>query len=327
MVACGQGCVAAVSKGLRVRQPRHFSAREFLERCRTDTRLRQRAGALAGVCFVFIGVLVGLGRLLLIVAGMALVAGVVALVARSVQRRRPARFLRSAHMGAVTARLATARTQARPIATETRAFAARSGGSLAEAATSLWNRARALRQPATAQQQAVPDTSSDETYGWPYAGSEPLVESPARAEPRTHDERRRALELNARGAQLRRAGSTAPAVALHLEALEIFQALEDRHAQAPTLNSLALALAASGDTDAAVERFEQSLQILREREEDDPEQGNDPEEGKVIANLGFTLLKQGADDRGRELLSEALEKLPPESPAAHQVEAQLRRAS
>jgi tetratricopeptide (TPR) repeat protein len=214
----------------------------------------------------------------------------------------------------------------RPLAGETRAFAAHSGRSLGDASTSLWNRARALRQPATAQHGTVPDVPSSETYGWPYAGSEPLVESPARAEPRTHDERRRALELNARGAQLRRAGSTEPAVALHLEALEIFQALEDRHAQAPTLNSLALALAASGDTDAAVERFEQSLQILRERD-DDPEQGIDPEEGKVIANLGFTLLKQGADDRGRELLSEALEKLPPESPAAHKVEAQLRRAS
>jgi tetratricopeptide (TPR) repeat protein len=160
----------------------------------------------------------------------------------------------------------------------------------------------------------------DETYGWPYAGSDPLVASPPRPEPRVHDERRRALELNARGAQLRRAGSAEPAVALHLEALEIFEALDDRHAQAPTLNSLALALAASGDTDAAVARFEESLQILREREDD-------PEQGKVIANLGFTLLKQGADDRGRELLSEALEKLPPESPAAHKVEAQLRRAS
>ena len=310
-------------------QPRHFSAREFLERYAADTRVRQRAGALAGVCFVFIGVLVavGLGRLLLIVAGVGLVVSVVALLARSIHGRHPARFLRGAHTGAVTVRLVTVRTQARPIANETRVLVARFGRSLAEASKSLWNSARALRQPAKSQHRAVPDTPSNETYGWPYAGSEPLVVSPARAEPRVHDERRRALELNARGAQLRRAGSTAPAVALHLEALEIFQALDDRHAQAPTLNSLALALAASGDTDAAVERFEQSLQILREREDDDPEQGNDPEEGKVIANLGFTLLKQGADDRGRELLSEALEKLPPESPAAHQVEAQLRRAS
>ncbi len=310
-------------------QPRHLSAREFLERYTADTRFRQRAAALAGVCFVFIGVLVavGLGRLLLTVAGVALVAGVVALVARSIHRRQPARFLHGAHTGAVTARIATVRTQARPTASRTHALAARSGRSLAETSISLWNRARALRQPATVQHGAVPDTPSDETYGWPYAGSEPLVVSPARAEPRVQDDRRRALELNARGAQLRRAGSAAPAVALHFEALEIFQALDDRHAQAPTLNSLALALAASGDTDAAVERFEQSLQILREREEDGPEQGNDPEEGKVIANLGFTLLKQGADDRGRELLSEALEKLPPESPAAHQVEAQLRRAS
>jgi Tetratricopeptide repeat len=318
-----------VSKGLQVRQPRHLSARAFLERYTADTLVRQRAGALAGVCFVFVGVLVavGLGRLLLIVAGVAVVGGVVALLARSILRRRPARFLRGARTGAVTARLAPLRTKARPVANEARAFAVRSGRSLGEVSTSLWDRARALRQPPTDQHRAVPDTPSSETYGWPYAGSEPLVASPARAEPRVHDERRRALELNARGAQLRRAGSTAPAVALHLEALEIFQALEDRHAQAPTLNSLALALAASGDTDGAVERFEQSLEILREREDDDPEQGNDPEEGKVIANLGFTLLKQGADDRGRELLSEALEKLPPESPAAHQVEAQLRRAS
>ncbi len=304
-------------------QPGHFSARQLLERCTADKRMRQRAGALAGVCFVFVGVLVavGLGRLLLTVAGVALVAGVVALVARSIHRRQPARFLHGAHTGAVTARLAKGRTQARPIANDARAFAARSGRSLAEATASLWNRARALRQPATAQPRVTADAPSSETYGWPYAGSEPLVESPARAEPRVHDERRRALELNARGAQLRRAGSAEPAVALHLEALEIFQALDDRHAQAPTLNSLALALAASGDTDAAVERFEESLRILREREDDEPEQG------KVIANLGFTLLKQGADDRGRELLSEALEKLPPESPAAHQVEAQLRRAS
>jgi hypothetical protein len=320
-VRCGQGCVPAVSKGHDVPEPRHFSVRDVLERYTADTRVRQRAGALAGVCFVFVGVLVavGLGRLLVVVAGVAAVVVVVALVARSIHRRRPARSLRGARAGAVTALLASLRTKTGPAARETRAFAGRSGRSLAGTSTSIWSRARALR-PATKQDRAVPETASSETYGWPYAGSEPPAETPSPAEPRVHDSRRRALELNTRGAQLRRAGSAEPAVALHLEALEIFQALDDRPAQAPTLNSLALALSASGDTEAAVERFEQSLDILREREDD-------PEQGKVIANLGFTLLKQGADDRGRELLTEALEKLPPESPAAHQVEEQLRRAS
>ena len=48
--------------------------------------MRQRTGAVAGVCFVFVGVLVavGLGRPLLIAAGLALVGGVVALLARSI---------------------------------------------------------------------------------------------------------------------------------------------------------------------------------------------------------------------------------------------------
>ena len=148
----GQGCVAAVSNGLQVGQPGHSSARQSLERYTADKRMRQRTGAVAGVCFVFVGVLVavGLGRPLLIAAGLALVGGVVALLARSIHRRQPGRFVRGARTGAVTARLATVRRQARPIANETRAFAARLGRSLAESSGSLWNRARALRQPATA---------------------------------------------------------------------------------------------------------------------------------------------------------------------------------
>jgi hypothetical protein len=296
--------------------------RELLGRYTADTRMRQRAAALAGVCFIFVGVLVavGLGRLLLIVAVGAAVAVVIGLLVRSLLRRRPAKFLGGARAAATTARLASLRTQAGPIANEARIFATRFGRSIADASGSLWTRVRSLRRPATTQDRAAPQTSPSETYGWPYAGSDAPEELPGRAEPKVHDPRRRALDLNARGAQLRRAGDAAPAVALHLEALEILQALEDRPAQAPTLNSLALALSASGDTEAAVERFEESLVILREREDE-------PEQGKVIANLGFTLLKQGADDRGRELLTEALEKLPPESPAAHQVEEQLRRAS
>jgi cytochrome c-type biogenesis protein CcmH/NrfG len=47
----------------------------------------------------------------------------------------------------------------------------------------------------------------------------------------------------------------------------------------------------------------------------------------VIANLGFIRHRQGRDEDAASLLSEALEKLPPESPAYRHVEKQLRRAS
>lgn len=157
---------------------------------------------------------------------------------------------------------------------------------------------------------AIPPPTAEELHGWPYAGSDERVD----------EERRRASELNAHGTDLRRAGRPAEAAELHLEALEILQSLDDGQAQAPTLNSLALALAASGETEAAVERFEQSLSILRERP-------GDPRQGEVAANLGFALLRQGDEQHARELLGEALEKLPPESQAAHKVEAALRRAS
>lgn len=170
------------------------------------------------------------------------------------------------------------------------------------------------------QEGPSPRTESSDSYGWPYAGTDEAPPVASHVERRPDGKRRRALELNARGAQLRRAGNPTSAVTLHLQALAILRSLEDRRAEAPTLNGLALALAAAGDTEAAVERFEQSLTILRELDDD-------ADEGRVIANLGFTLLKRGADDRGRRLLGEALEKLPPESRAAHQVEAQLRRAS
>jgi tetratricopeptide (TPR) repeat protein len=182
----------------------------------------------------------------------------------------------------------------------------------------------AQRPPWTRLTQSVARTvllpTLDELHGWPYAGAEELGLGANRADSGVGEDRRRARDLNARGSHLRRAGSPTAAASLHLEALEIFRSLNDQSAQALTLNSLALALAASGETEAAVERFEQSLLILRERPEDRGQ-------AEVIANLGFTLLRQGGDRRARELLSEALEKLPPDSRAAHKVEAQLRRAS
>jgi tetratricopeptide (TPR) repeat protein len=126
----------------------------------------------------------------------------------------------------------------------------------------------------------IPDRA-DDWRGWPYAGS---------------------WEANAR------------------PVLQVEHGVDEPRRRARELNSLALALVAEGATDAAVERFEESLEILRELEDEG-------DEARVIANLGFALLKQGADERACVLLAQALEKLPPESPAAQRVEAQLRRAS
>ncbi|MBA3843340.1 MAG: tetratricopeptide repeat protein [Actinobacteria bacterium] len=294
-----------------------LSVRNLLEQLRAERRLRQRVAALTAMSVFFASALiaVGLGQIVLVLAVLAAVAAGVALAVRAVSHHDLQRVLRAAGSvqrrqrvsALVTRTVAVARTQRTHAVRQTRRLAAKAAPRVPQAVPS---RAR----------QVVSPPSAEELYGWPYAGSEEVAARAPRSQPKIDDERRRALELNARGAQLRRAGNPAPAAALHLEALEIFLSLDDRHAQAPTLNSLALALAAAGETDAAVERFEQSLLILRERPDD-------PEHGKVIANLGFTLLRQGADDRGRELLCEALEKLPPESPAAHKVEAQLRRAS
>jgi tetratricopeptide (TPR) repeat protein len=151
--------------------------------------------------------------------------------------------------------------------------------------------------------------------GWPYAGG---AQALASADP--EDDHRRALELNARGTELRSRGRPDLAAEQHRRALAIFRRLGDRGGEAPTLNSLALALEAAGDTDAAVERFEQALTILRD-------EGDERHEGRVIANLGFTMLRHGEDDRARDLLETALEKLDPESRTAQQVVEQLRRAS
>jgi tetratricopeptide (TPR) repeat protein len=300
---------------------RRFSLRDFPRALPGGAALRQRVAALAGVSVFFAAVLiaVGLGQVVLVVVGLAALAGVLALIAWSVPRHDLQRILRAARSEQARQRLATLATRTVTTARRRSTHAVRRTRTIASTAAARAQRARTIRET-QAVAQAVPPPTPEELYGWPSAGSDEVAAAPLRAKPRVDEERRRALELNARGAQLRRAGSPAPAAALHLEALEIFRSLNDWYGQAPTLNSLALALAATGETDAAVERFEQSLLILRERPDD-------PEQGKVIANLGFTLLRQGADDRGRELLSEALEKLPPESPAAHKVEAQLRRTS
>jgi tetratricopeptide (TPR) repeat protein len=286
------------------------SVSEFIERFRGEPRLRQRVGALAGVSLFFaVGLIVaGFGRVVLVATALAVLGLALALIPWSLPSDDVQRILRAAgsrqarqRLSAVVAGAAT-RIKSRGI----------------HAARRSWARASTTAVRRRAVAAAVLPPTAEDLYGWPYAGSGEVA--PRRSEARVEEERRRAVELNTNGTRLRRAGSPAAAAARHLEALEIFQALDDEWAQAQTLNSLALALAADGETDAAVERFEQSLSILRARPDE-------PGQGEVIANLGFTLLRQGDDEHARELLSEALEKLPPESRAAHKVEAELRRAS
>jgi tetratricopeptide (TPR) repeat protein len=138
--------------------------------------------------------------------------------------------------------------------------------------------------------------------------------------PAAADPSRRARRLNEVGAQLRREGEYERAAEQHRLALAIVRELDDPRTEALTLNNLALALVHTGSVSVAVEHFEQALVLLREL-------GDERHEGQVIANLGFVRRRQGRDDDARSLLTEALDKLPPESSAYRQVEEQLRRAS
>ena len=129
-----------------------------------------------------------------------------------------------------------------------------------------------------------------------------------------------ALRLNALGSRLRRAGDAEGAAEQHRAALHFFRALGDRRAEALTLNNIGLALASGGEDATAVEHFESAVAILDELDDRH-------HEGQVLANLGATHLRHGREDEATELLQTALEKLEPSSPAARQVEEQLRRAS
>jgi tetratricopeptide (TPR) repeat protein len=147
-----------------------------------------------------------------------------------------------------------------------------------------------------------------------------LVTIPKR-EPVKVDEHRRARQLNQLGAQLRRSGDYDQAAEQHRAALEIVRELGDRRVEALTLNNLALALVHTrGGVPEAVEHFEQALVLLGEL-------GDEEREGQVIANLAFVRRRQGRDEDADNLLTAALDKLPPESSAYRQVEDQLRRAS
>ena len=133
------------------------------------------------------------------------------------------------------------------------------------------------------------------------------------------DPRQRAHALNQRGARLRREGNAEEAAEQHRAALDIVRDLGDQRAEALTLNNLGLALAHTGAERAALEYLEQAVGVLREL-------GDEEHEGQAIANLGLVYRRWGQGDEAATLFQEALEKLPPASPAYRQVEEELRRA-
>jgi tetratricopeptide (TPR) repeat protein len=132
--------------------------------------------------------------------------------------------------------------------------------------------------------------------------------------------RRRAVQLNELGAQLRRQGDPVHAAEQHRVALEIVRDLGDEQAEALTLNSLALALAQGGAEEEAVEHFEQARDVLHAL-------GDEEHEGQVIANLGLVYRRQGESEQASVLFQEALDRLPPESRAYRHVMEELLRAS
>jgi tetratricopeptide (TPR) repeat protein len=142
-----------------------------------------------------------------------------------------------------------------------------------------------------------------------------------RRKPVASDPGRRARRLNTLGVQLRRDGEYDAACDQHRAALTMVRELGDERAEALTLNNLALALVhTDGGVPAAIEGLEHARDLLQRL-------GDEELEGQVIANLASIRRRQGRDEDAQTLLSAALDKLPPESPAYRQVEEQLRRAS
>lgn len=131
---------------------------------------------------------------------------------------------------------------------------------------------------------------------------------------------REAVRLNARGAEHRRRGRYQQALADHERALSLMQESGDSRGEAMTENSLALALAQSGEDGPALEHFERSLAILSDLEDVQSE-------GRVLANVGFVHSRRGRRHEALGCLNAALRKLSPESSAYRRVEEQLRRAS
>jgi tetratricopeptide (TPR) repeat protein len=265
----------------------------------TDDRecVRQRLLALAGMWLLLGGLLTALSLVLVFLAATAV--SLLVLLALGATRLLRRVSLRT-QVGALSTRIPRPRVRAPARHLGARAWAMAAAASGRTEALAV----RALRAYALAAYRLTSFTGR----------------SLARLQRHQAAGRRRAIELNELGAQLRREGAHTQAAEQHRVALQIVRDLGDPQAEALTLNSLALALAHDGAAPAAVQYLEEARDVLREL-------GDEEHEGRVIANLGVVYQRQGQKEEAVTLFQEALEKLPPASPAYRRVEHELSRAS
>ena len=281
-------------------------------------RLYHRLLALTGLGFFLGGLLLALS---FVTAGLALF-GALLVVNLAVGGLL---LLRRVRIGAGLGRLPVSATRAveglgrRPANLDVRRRAVRLGTRARETSASAPDRANALLAWALRSYALAANRLSLRT-GKLFAAASRPANSLARARARPQGRGRQALRLNERGAHLRRSGDHERAIEQHMVALAIVRDLGDEQAEALTLNNLALALAQGGAEAEAVQHLEQALTVLREL-------GDEKHEARVMANLGMVHRRQGHSEEAVNLLHEALVRLPPESPAYRQIEAELRRAS
>jgi tetratricopeptide (TPR) repeat protein len=297
----------------------------------------------AAESFFFVGLLAAVGlvalglALLLLVLAAATVAGAAWLLRRRPRVHRPRslalprpRVSVGRPVALVANGLAATRRAGRNAATRVTPVVARAGAAAVtgakRGAAQVGPASAKLRQSSTAASKRLADRAQELRSSPPsperLLGAFEAAKGRALATPDVHAQfqEQEALRLNALGSKLRRTGDADGAAEQHRAALHFFRALGDRRAEALTLNNVGLALASGGEDGTAVEHFEAAAGILDELDDRH-------HEGQVLANLGATHLRHGRADEATELLQRALEKLEPASPAARQVEEQLRRAS
>jgi tetratricopeptide (TPR) repeat protein len=261
-----------------------------------DERNRTRLAAGVGVGLLLAGLLVaiGLGLVVLAVAGVAIAFYGGRFARRALETRRHAirartqRTLRAVRAVGSRAK-PVARTSVDRLRVTTRTALVEGERRSAAAAAVMKTAAERARESATAKARA-------------------------------HDLRKEALRLNTAGSSYRRTGDAERAIAKHGEALELVRHAGDRLGEALTLNNLGLALGAAGDDEAAIAHFEQAHEVARDL-------AAPQYDGLIAANLATAYRRRGHDAEATRFLQVALEKLPPDSGAYHRVEEQLTRAS
>ena len=258
-----------------------WNAAVLLDRTVPNQRDRNRIAAGAGLVFVLAGLLIAIGLGVVVLAIAALTVGFFG--------------------GRAAIRTVRARTHPRRTAASLR---------------SLGHKAKPLARSSADRIRTTTKTVVAEAHA---AGTRFSAQRAATSRER-YGLQKEALRLNTAGSDARRHGDPRRAAELHLEALEVVRELGDRTAEALTLNNLALALGAAGDTDAEIARFVEAHAVACAL--DEPKY-----EGLIAANLATAYRRRGHDEQAVRFLHVALEKLPPSSGAYHRVEEELRHAS